>query len=178
MRENKCKTELWKPIPDYPNYEISDSGRIKSLPTSRLFGRYMQSRAEKILVTRMEANGYIRTTLCKEGICKHYSVHRLLAEAFIPNPENKPTVNHINGIKRDNRLCNLEWATLIEQMEHADKSGLRNVKGEKCYLSKLKDSDVVDIRTSNCSANELAIRHRVHPSTVRKIRNNKLWRHV
>ena len=69
-------------------------------------------------------NGYYRITLSIKGVRKSYSVHRLVASTFIPNPENKPTINHINGIKTDNRIENLEWATYQEQKIHAINFGL------------------------------------------------------
>lgn len=91
--------EIWKPIEGYPDYEVSSLGRVKSLK----FGK------EKILKGIKDKNGYLRVILYKEGKLKGYSVHRLVAQAFLPNPDNLPQVNHRNENKTDNRVENLEW---------------------------------------------------------------------
>lgn len=78
----------------------------------------------KHLAFYIDKDGYPKCSLYVNGKKKHIFIHRLVAMAFIPNTENKPTVNHINGIKTDNRLCNLEWATHKEQRIHAIKHHL------------------------------------------------------
>lgn len=90
------------------------------------------------LSTVLKKRGYVGLSLCKDGVSKNHELHRLLALAFIPNPEKKPQVNHINGIKHDNRLENLEWCTAKENVAHALKLGLRETpKGEShCYYGK------------------------------------------
>ncbi len=101
----------WKPIEGYSNYMISDEGKIRNVNrTSRHSVR--------------EKGGYFVTDLYKNGKRKTARVHRLVAEAFIPNPENKPEVNHLNGNKKDNRVLNLEWTTKQENMRHAAANGL------------------------------------------------------
>lgn len=84
----------------------------------------------------MSKEGYWRVELWNKGVGKKYLVHRLLAEAFIPNPEKKETVNHINGIKSDNRLENLEWATRSENQTHAYRNGLQRGYKKPTALSK------------------------------------------
>lgn len=102
------KTETWKPIAGYENYyEVSNTGFIRSIKRSKLLQQAANHR------------GYFRVALSKDGVSKQVTVHRVVAEIFIPNPENKPTINHKNGIKTDNRVENLEWATYSENMIHS-----------------------------------------------------------
>lgn len=122
----KEKKEIWKPIEGYEGlYEISSLGRVKS--TTRLTkGRWnsLKTNHGRILKGIKHQLGYVRADLCKNGIRKHFSIHRLVANSFIPNTENKPQVNHKNGIKKDNRSENLEWCTSLENHAHAWKIGI------------------------------------------------------
>ena len=105
--------------------------------------------------------------------------HRIIAECFVPNPYNKPDVNHINGIKTDNRSENIEWCTRSENVIHAYRTGLENVVvGVNHHASKLNDDTVRYIRQSSKSSYELAKELNVDSSTIRDARNNKTWRHV
>lgn len=104
--------EVWKPIKDYEGlYEISNLGRVKSL-------NYGGTGKGKVLKNIERSNGYLGVRLTKNGKTKAFKVHRLVAEAFIPNPEDKPCVDHINTIKNDNRVENLRWATHKENMNN------------------------------------------------------------
>ena len=82
-------------------------------------GGLYSKRSEKFLKPSMDKDGYLCYTICIDGKQKTFKAHRLVADVFIPNPENKPTVNHKNGIRTDNRVENLEWATHKEQIEDA-----------------------------------------------------------
>lgn len=130
--------EIWKPVKDYEGlYEVSNLGRVRTLDkevNDRWGTRILKG---KILNYQPNPLGYISITLNKNKKGKLGLVHRLVAESFIPNPDNKEQVNHINGIKHDNRLVNLEWCTRIENMQHALKNGLLNIhKGAKHHSSK------------------------------------------
>lgn len=112
--------EIWKPIViekngvvyDYTNlYEVSSEGRVRSL-------NYHGEGRTEILKPNKIKRAYLQVSLHKDGKPSYFSVHRLVATMFIPNPENKPTVNHINEDKLDNRVENLEWSTYPEQMHH------------------------------------------------------------
>lgn len=105
---------MWKPVKNYEGlYEVSDRGEIRSLP------RNGTVKSPRIIVQHLHKSGYMYCCLNKNDKQKNSQVHRVVAEAFIPNPDNKPQVNHINGDKKDNRSENLEWATSSENMIHS-----------------------------------------------------------
>jgi hypothetical protein len=123
--------EIWKDIEAYEGlYQVSNLGRVKSLPKEHRYG----SKSEKILKPRTKKeNDYARVSLCKDGKIKSFRRARLIAQTFITNPENKYSVNHINGIKSDDRVENLEWATASEQNYHMYKFGLKDLS----YMNKV-----------------------------------------
>ena len=95
--------EIWKDIKDYPNYQVSSEGRVKSLGNNK-------TRKEKILNGCNNGDGYLRVNLCKDGKRKLFYVHRLVAQAFLDNPNNLPEINHIDEEdKTNNCVSNLEW---------------------------------------------------------------------
>ena len=102
-----------KPIPNYPNYSITEDGKVWS------------HKNNKFLKSNTNRFGYEYINLCNENGNISKTIHRLVALAFIENIDNKSDVNHINGIKTDNRVENLEWATRTENNKHAYKTGLR-----------------------------------------------------
>lgn len=109
--------ENWKPIEWYEGlYEVSDLWNVKSLQKK---WRWKILYREKIRKPQRNKQGYLRVILHKSDIKKYFPIQRLVAIAFVPNPENKPQVNHKNGIKDDNRACNVEWVTNGENQEHS-----------------------------------------------------------
>lgn len=115
--------EIWKDIVGYEGYyEVSNIGRIRSL--SRTYPHWRSgliNKAGRIIKPRISKHGYLRLFASVHQVKTYVSVHRAVAIAFIPNPENKPQVNHKNCIKSDNRLENLEWATASENSSHHHK---------------------------------------------------------
>ena len=125
--------EIWKSIPSFEGlYEVSNLGRVRSLGKNVAKNNHgtmcIAYYPTKILSQRY-GYGYLCVSLNTQKNQKGYFVHRLVAQAFIPNPENKPEVNHKNGIKDDNRVENLEWVTAQENTIHAHKTGLCDYKG-------------------------------------------------
>ena len=112
-------TEIWKPILGYETYyEISNKGRIRGLGNCKAPCKYKGKTT--YLSLKKERNGYLRVMLWKDGIGKHYSVHRLVAINFIPNPKNLPVVNHKDRNKENNCINNLEWCTQKYNVNYAD----------------------------------------------------------
>ena len=110
--EEKLLEEIWKPVKDYEGlYEASLLGRVKSVSRS-VKGRWGFTKiSEKILNPIPDKDGYLIVTLCKNGKQKTKKIHRLVAEAFIPNPDNLPCINHKDENKQNNEIDNLEFCT-------------------------------------------------------------------
>jgi hypothetical protein len=179
--------ELWVKIKDWEDrYEISSIGRVRSIERIRLDGRNsgkIRIMKSKILRKNM-ARGYETVLLYKNNEYRlRIGVHRLMAIGFIQNPENKETVNHINGIKHDNRLENLEWATHSENQLHAVKHNLRTkTLGSNSNFAKLSEEEVLDIRALYESGHfiqkELGKIYNIGQSNIEAIVNRKCWKHI
>lgn len=171
-------TEIWKQIPWMePGYMASSLGRIKRPELRRTFmrnGRAVSDvRPARCLVgPRMNKKGYARVNLGG----RVYLAHRIIAELFVENQEGKPQVNHINGVKSDNRAVNLEWVSNYENRRHAVTHGL-HAYGERC-AKKLSCANVVRIRSllaAGRSQREISEEVGISQKTVSNIHLRKAW---
>lgn len=176
--------EIWKEIENYPDYEISSFGNVKSKERYvNHFAGGKRLKKEKILITATSNCGYEFVGLCVfvNGKCKvkTSTIHRLVGIHFIENPFKKPQVNHIDGNKLNNKVENLEWNTSKENVNHAVKNKLRVApKGSKCGASKLKEDQVLLIRASNLKLSELAEIYKISFQTISEIKLRKTWKHL
>lgn len=183
---NDLPNEKWRIIPNTNNrYSASNLGRIKShkrtcnLAIGNKGWRVVKERIRKQHLTK---RGYLRVSLSDNNNKQRtYACHRLIALAWIENHNNKPTVNHINGVKHDNRIENLEWATHKEQTIHAENNNLvTHPRGENHANSKLKEKDIIKIRAmcEYYNYTEIARMYCVDPALIRRICLRKIWRHI
>jgi predicted XRE-type DNA-binding protein len=159
--------ENWKDIHDYENlYQVSDFGRVKALP--KMAGG--SHRKEKILIQIVNNCGYHQVLLHNNKKRKLASVHRLVAEAFIPNPLNLPEVNHRFSDRHDNRAESLEWMTTKQNVNHSIRSGLR--------IKKLTIENVNEIRSlqNKLSQKEIAVKFNMSQSMISSIISKRYWR--
>ena len=179
-------TETWKDIEGYEGcYQISSHGRVKSLQRFKICGRggrqLVRERILKQTVTH-KGKGYCMVIFCKDGIVKYKTVHRLVALAFIENLEDKPQINHKNGIKTDNRISNLEWCYPIDNIRHARKNGrIHNARGVQVGTAKLIEESVLAIiRRINAGEiqRSLAREYDVSEATISLIKTRQIWKHV
>jgi len=169
--------EIWKPIKEYEGlYEVSNIGRIKSLKRKNGFGSRLKDR---IIRPSKSHNGW-KIQLCKNFNKKWFAVHRLVSIAFIPNPFNKPCINHKDGDRGNNKVINLEWVTYKENDNHARRLGLTG--GEKTNTAKLTNDQVKKIREfyqkGRFTQKELSEIYCVGIGQIYKIIHRLNWRYL
>jgi hypothetical protein len=168
--------EEWKSLTKYNNYEISNTGKFRNRKTGRT------------LKTFLHENGYFYITIApfgRQGKKVSLKIHRLVAEAFIDNPENKPFINHKDGIKTNNDISNLEWVTNQENVKHAYDTGLAVAKkGEDHESSVLTEELIEEIRKqyipydSVYGLRAIARRYKLKHNTLSQALNGVNWSHL
>lgn len=163
--------EVWKDIKDYEgHYQISSFGHVKSMSRMRStrFGMFAPI-SERILKEKTNKHGYKVLHLRWEDKQCWPSVHRLVASAFIQNDDNKPTVNHKDCNKTNNKVSNLEWSTHSEQMVHAASNDLLEVRGNPKYSPDFKQEVFDYFKTHNCSLMALVRKFNISERTAGRI---------
>ncbi|SMG52212.1 NUMOD4 motif-containing HNH endonuclease [Paenibacillus aquistagni] len=157
--------EEWRDVVGYEGlYIVSNYGEVRSLGNDK-------GRKEKIMKSHVCRNGYEKLDLCKKGQpTKKVYVHRLVAMAFIPNPHNKPQVNHINCDKLDNRLENLNWMTRKENIAHAIENGLIKRNNNPVIATHLDTGEQRQFKSQKEASRELG----VYPKNISNALNGRI----
>lgn len=148
-------------------YEVSNLGNVRNCKTGKILKPCV-----------FKNSGYLYLDLCINGVKHRRLIHRIVMESFIGNIEFKQQVNHINGIKTDNRIENLEWCTRSENQKHSIDIGLRSTIGEKNSQSKITESDVILILNDNRKYSEISNEFGISVPTVSDIKRGYSWTHI
>lgn len=182
---DKSTKEIWKDINGLEGgYQISNFGRIKSLPRLVLCKGLKSTRLtkENFVRPQVRKGKYLKVKLTFNGKLEQPTIHRLVANHFIPNPENKPQVNHIDGNQSNNHIDNLEWVTGKENMHHWMYRQGRVKTGERHSNSKLTNDDVLKIReeysTLKTPTRQLAKKYNVVQGTIMWVLKRSTWNHI
>jgi len=161
-------------------YQVSNFGNVKSLTrTIYKTDGTTQTFKDKIKKSTYNTKGYLQTGLTKDTIYKTHKVHRLVAMVFLDNPCDKSQINHIDGVKDNNNLTNLEWSTASENTIHAYSTGLLvQPVGSKHFASKLTEKQVIEIRNTEGVHRIIAEKYGVTRNLITMIKNRKIWKHI
>ncbi|MGF2656465.1 NUMOD4 motif-containing HNH endonuclease [Serratia marcescens] len=164
-------SEIWKPVKGYEErYEVSDQGRVRNTH-------------HRVLTPSKHRDGYLHVKLCNNGKLRNLFVHRLVATAFIPTAKNKPEVDHIDGVKRNNSVSNLEWVDRRENMKRAVLNGrltFPDNSGEKNGMAKITEAIAREIKVlgGSVSQTEIGRRYGISRRAVGMIISGARWPHV
>lgn len=171
-----------KKIHGFSNYEISKCGRVFSTRRKHNQSNKYDEKEIELKIQYIDDSYAILGLVDDNGRSRMKSVHRLVAEAFIENPEKKRTVNHKDGDKHNNVASNLEWATYQENSQHACDTGLNpRQSGEKNSMSKISEEECIQLiidMLDGANNNELALKYNLHSRYISLIRGKKRWKHL
>lgn len=184
LDKSRNSKEVWKPIKHFEGiYEVSSYGRVKSLSRMITYGQYKKQSKEILLKPQKDKNGYVTYSLSKNGFTRSYLAHRLVADAFITQPNEGTEINHIDCNKENNHIENLEWVTRAENIRHAFANGLMvRHKGSKNGSALLTEEQVIkikkDISEGKLYLREIAKKFGVSLTCISHINNGNTWSHV
>ena len=176
--------EIWKDVPGFEGfYQVSNIGRVRSLDRVKCDGIRMKGR---IMKSRLDSCGYEMVGLSKDGSHKSQSVHRLVAMAFIPNPDLLPQVNHIDEVRNHNTVDNLEWCTVLYNQNYGNRKlrSSESSKGENNSRHKLTEKQVIEIRSTYIPSDSiygkrpLSKRYGVTYECITRIVTGQSWKHI
>lgn len=175
-----ARGEEWRPVVGFEDgFEISSYGNVRSVDKMTRDGRFWKGREIK---KHRAGQGYLRAVLCVDGKSHHLYIHRLVADAFIPNPDGKPEVNHKDGNKHNNIVSNLEWVTKSENGLHSyrelGRKPSRNTLGKPSPRRKFTDDQVRDIRKDTRYQRVIAEEYGVAQTTIGAIKRRKNYKYV
>jgi hypothetical protein len=181
--------EIWKDVPGYEGlYQVSNLGRVASserIVYKLMYGGEVHGYKRKGRIMKIDdtPGGYLQVQVSIGDKRKRYKIHRLVAMAFTPNPDNKPHINHIDCNPSNNCVDNLEWCTPSENIRHAVNLGRMKQnypvrRGSENAIAKLNEAQVAIIKKSPLSNAELGRIYGVTKTAIRFIRIGKNWRHV
>ena len=166
--------EIYKDIKEWEHlYEVSNTGNVKSKERTVVKKNGNLQLVKERVLKRICKNGYFFIALCKDGICTHYPIHRLVAEAFVENPLEKPCVNHIDGDKNNCCADNLEWVTHKENITHAIESGLFNPVESRSQYSDDEVSKVFNLHKKGLTQKQISKETGISRSHVCNILNGR-----
>lgn len=184
-------TEIWKDVQGYEDYyQVSNFGRVKSLQRKVPYFSSMSQKhttftvKECILKKVSIPSGYLFVRISKLNKYKNFYVHRLVAQAFIPNPGNKAYINHKDGVKTNNHIDNIEWATPSENAIHALATGLKvSQKGEDQGKARLSNEQALKIKTLCLTKTAEEIRIMMNfpkkdRHLIANIKCGRIWKHL
>ena len=177
-KNQKFKMELWKQINEFESHFISNFGRIKAIQVITNFGSQFKVYPERFLNPWLSKTGYNYVDISINGKVNRFLVHRLVAQHFIENPENKSQVNHKDGNKSNNIFENLEWCNAKQNLKHARDLGLNKSTGTDNALAKFNKSEILSIRSSLKPLKELSEMYGASISVLSRIRNLKSYKNV
>lgn len=172
--------EVWKDIKNYEGiYQVSNKGQVRSLNRKEkcnLNDKFF-IRKGKILNQTPNTNGYLRVFLSKNNKVITRYVHRLVAQTFLKQTSDKNHVNHLNGIKEDNSVSNLEWCTQLENNKHGFSTGLlkHGAQSNLSVLNKKEVFEIIDLSKEGHKIKNIAKKYGVHPCTITRILRGKSW---